>query len=334
MRVVFFHRHLAFGFSIQHVFNTVEREIRESEENVEITDVYMPSQRSLPWDLIKNGFYTFRHRNRTGVNHISGQIHDVILGLIGCKTVLTVHDLVFIDNVKNPIKRFYKWLFWLYFPVKLADKITCISNKTKQNILMNIQTDKLVVIHNPIDPLFKYVPKTFNAEKPVILHIGTGWNKNLKRTIQALNGLSCHLRIIGKLSDEVIDLLQKHQINYSNGYQLTDEEIRKEYINCDIVNFPSEYEGFGMPIIEGQKTGRVVITSQIEPLIEVSGNAVQYVNPYSITSIREGYTKLIKDADYRKELIERGLKNTDRFDITNIAKQYLSVYKEVMRGDF
>jgi len=289
----------------------------------------MPSPFSMPWDIIRNSIFTFKHRNTKGINHISGHIHDVILGLIGCKTVLTIHDLVFIDNVRNPIKRFYKWLFWLYIPIKLANKVTCISNETKRKVLEHIKTDKITVIYNPIDPTFKYVPKTFSKECPIILHIGTFWNKNLERTIQALEGINCHLRIIGEIDNRISQLLQEKNIKFSNAKNLSDEEIRQEYINCDIVNFPSIYEGFGMPVIEGQQTGRIVITSAIEPIKEIAGKAVIFVNPTNIQSIHDAYIKAIEDDKFRNEIIQKGLKNAQRFQVLDIAKQYLELYQSL-----
>jgi glycosyltransferase involved in cell wall biosynthesis len=332
MKITYFHRHTALGFSIQHVFSNIITGIENANSHNILKNVEMPLRGSMPWDVVVNVFFTFKNRNKTGVNHISGHIHDVVLGLIGCKTVITIHDLVFIDNVKNPIKRFYKWVFWLYLPVKFADKITCISQKTKENILQHIKTDKLVVIHNPIDPAYQFSPKIFNVEKPVILHIGTGWNKNLRRTIEALKDIPCHLRIIGKLSEEIVSVLTEYKIEYSNAFQLSDEEIRQEYKNCDIVNFPSEYEGFGMPVIEGQKTGRVVLTSHIEPIIEIAGDAVHFVNPKEVESIRDGYLKIISDAEYRNGLILKGLVNTKRFELSHIVEQYMKVYEELEKN--
>lgn len=291
----------------------------------------MLSQNSMPWDILKNSWFTYKNRNKTGINHITGHIHDVILGLIGCKVVLTIHDLVFLDNAKNPIKRFYKWLFWLYLPIKLSDKVVCISNHTKENVLKYVNAKNLSVIHNPIDPQFEFSSKEFNSEKPVILHIGTGWNKNLHRVIEALSNVSCHLRIIGILSQSQKTLLLKAKIDYSNISGLTDQEIQTEYKSCDIVSFPSEYEGFGMPIIEGQKTGRIVVTSKIEPLIEVSGDAVVYVNPASVASIRKAFLKTIADDLFRNEKISSGLANVNRFEVQKISERYLNLYKNILK---
>ena len=311
------------------VFRTL---LQEMERKVQIEVYDMPNRGSMPWDVHKNCWFTFKRRGKNAIHHVTGHIHDVLMALIGVKTVLTVHDLVFLDNVKNPIKRCYKWLFWLYLPLKIADKVVCISNQTKRNILSKIKTDKLVVIHNAVDPIFTHSEKPFNQEKPVILHIGTGWNKNLDKTIEALEGVTCHLRVIGKLNEIQVKLLKAYKIEYSNVCDISDEDIRQEYINCDIVNFPSVYEGFGMPVIEGQQTGRVVVASRIEPIIEVAGDAVAYVNPTDVDSICKAYGKVLADAAYRKDLIEKGLENAQRFSVKNIAQQYVELYQNLAKA--
>ncbi|WP_282074642.1 glycosyltransferase family 4 protein [Maribacter aquivivus] len=328
MKIQYFFRHPLVGPSIHRVFRTIITEISKTQETL-IIDIQ--NKGSMPWDVVSNNLFILKKRKKNTIHHVTGHIHDVLMALIGVKTVLTIHDLVFLENVRNPIKYFYKWLFWLYLPVKIADEVVCISNKTKEAILKKMKIDKLTVIYNAIDPIFKHVAKPFNNIKPVVLHIGTGWNKNLERTIIALENIPCHLRIIGKLNDNQLKLLDNHKIDFSNQCNLTDENIKDEYIKCDIVNFPSEYEGFGMPVIEGHKTGRVVVTSKIEPIIEVSANAVAYVDPNNIESIRLAYLKVIEDTDYRNSLIDLGIENAKRFSVETIAKQYLDLYQNLSK---
>ncbi|WP_282162212.1 glycosyltransferase family 4 protein [Ulvibacterium marinum] len=326
MKINYFFRHPRVGHSIHRVFRTL---IHELDKSLGIYIYEVPYTGSMPYDVVRNTVFVYKKRDKKAIHHITGHIHDVLLALIGMKTILTVHDLVFLDNVKNPIKRLYKWLFWLYLPIKIADKVVCISNQTKLNVLSKIKTDKLVVIYNAIDPIFKYVEKPFNLKKPIILHIGTGWNKNLGRTIEALSGIPCHLRIIGGLQESQKTLLKKYKIEYSNQCNLTDEAVRDEYRNCDIVNFPSLYEGFGMPVIEGQKTGRVVVTSKIEPLIEVAAGAAAFVNPDDVHSMRKAYLSIIDDEAYRTLLIRKGLENAKRFSAAKIAREYLELYQNL-----
>jgi glycosyltransferase involved in cell wall biosynthesis len=165
-----------------------------------------------------------------------------------------------------------------------------------------------------------------------VLHIGTRPNKNLERVIEALEGIKCHLRIIGKLTSEQEKLLSEKKIKYSNGINLTDEEILNEYILCDIVSFPSLYEGFGMPVIEAQAVGRVVLGAEIEPLIEISNRAMCFVNPYDSESIRKGFKELISSQYYRNNLIEKGLENVDKFKTDAIANQYYKIYKSIAQS--
>ncbi|WP_282164928.1 glycosyltransferase family 4 protein [Cellulophaga baltica] len=327
MKIKYYFRHPKVGHSIHRVFRTLLQEIKKKDD-IEIIE--MPYKGSMPWDVIKNNLFVYKKKDKKSIHHVTGHIHDVLLALIGVKTVLTIHDLVFLDNVKNPFKKFYKWLFWLYLPIKIADRVVCISNQTKNNILTKISTKKLVVIYNPIDPIFQFKEKKFNKKKPVILHIGTDWNKNLDNTIEALAGVKCHLRIIGKLKDHHLESLEKFQVEYSNASNLSDIEIKDEYVNCDIVNFPSIYEGFGMPIIEGQRTGRIVLTSNLEPLIEVSSNSAILVDPFDINSIKNSYLKIIEDDKYREEIIKRGLENTKRFTVEKIALQYQNIYRQIL----
>ena len=95
------------------------------------------------------------------------------------------------------------------------------------------------------------------------------------------------------------------------------------------MNFPSIYEGFGMPIIEGQTIGRVVITSDISPMKDVAGNGALLVNPFSVESIREAYLQIINDKDLRSRIIEKGKENAQKYAVEKIAKQYVKIYKTI-----
>jgi glycosyltransferase involved in cell wall biosynthesis len=45
------------------------------------------------------------------------------------------------------------------------------------------------------------------------------------------------------------------------------------YRQADLLCFPSTYEGFGLPILEAQATGRPVVTSDLGAMKEVAGNS-------------------------------------------------------------
>lgn len=324
MNIQFINRNIKAGFSFAKVFNPIMDYLSK---NNDVEEFEVPEYRGMPWHSLKNIWFVHRHIKKGRIHHVTG-LTELALGCWHKKTVITFHDANFMVNTKNPISKFVKYLLRIYLPIKASDCVTCISETTKSEILKYVNTN-IHVVYNPLDPYYVFSQKDFNESKPRVLHIGTGWNKNLHNTIKALSLIQCHLRIIGKLSEIDINLLKDNKIEYSNVYNISDEEILQEYQECDIINFPSIYEGFGMPIIEGQAIGRCVITSNIEPMIEIAGEGAIFVNPKSVESIRLAYKKIISNPELRKSIIEKGKRNTERFKLEKICNDYMSLYKQL-----
>jgi glycosyltransferase involved in cell wall biosynthesis len=97
-----------------------------------------------------------------------------------------------------------------------------------------------------------------------------------------------------------------------------------------MVVFASTYEGFGLPIVEANATGRPVITSNICSMPEIAGSAACFVDPSDCSSIRQGILRVMNDDGYRADLIGRGLENVKRFRADTIAAQYAALYQEVL----
>lgn len=326
MRVLYIYRHPDMGYAIRRVFKPIEEEMKKY---AEVDSVYLPMPNYSLRGLWKNicAARKAARKKHYDIVHITGVEHYLIPFLHGQKVVETVHDLGSLSVKGNQIRSFIKNRLFIS-SLKGADYITFISQKTcdECNHKVCLDKDKQIVIGNPVDTKFKYVYKRFNQEQPVILHIGTKNNKNLHNTILALKGINCHLRIIGKLSEQDKKELAQNKIVYSNDCDLSDEEIRLEYINCDIVNFPSLYEGFGMPIIEGQAVGRLLVTSNISPMNQVAGDGAMFVNPENVDSIRDAYLCLFADSRLRETQIEKGMKNVKCYNVENIALQYYNLY--------
>lgn len=264
------------------------------------------------------------------VNHITGDVHYLAIGLNAQRTILTVHDAALLDRLTGLRRRVYKF-FWFDWPMRRSAMVSVISEATRVHLLKNVDVspDKIRVVPDCISEAFEYTPKPFPSEAPRILQIGTKKNKNIERVAQSLNGLQCELRIIGILTDLQKAALDEAGVTYSNVYNLSEEALVAEYISCDLLIFASLIEGFGMPIIEAQAVGRPVVTSNCSSMPEVAGEGACFVNPNSVQSIREGIERVIQHKRYREDLISKGLVNAARFTPQRIAEQYAVLYREI-----
>lgn len=310
------------GFSVGKVFRPIEKEMAKY---AQVNSLELPIANYSLKGLWKNVSFLRNHlkTHQYDAVLITGTENYLLPFISSAKKVVVVHDVKSFFNNVSGVRKKIKELMFIKVLGK-ADKIVSISEQTEKEL--KDYGFRSCVIYDPVSPTFTYVEKVPNKECPIVLHIGTNPNKNLHNTILALKGLKCFLRIVGMLSSEDIKLLHDNEIEYFSRSNISDEELLEEYRSCDIVNFPSLYEGFGMPIIEGQATGRVVVTSKISPMKDVAGGASVLVDPHDVLSIRKGYLEAINEGD---KYIEKGLKNVKRFTVPFITSQYFNLIKEL-----
>jgi glycosyltransferase involved in cell wall biosynthesis len=262
------------------------------------------------------------------INHIVDDINYATFFLKKEKTILTIHDLMRLNVSSGIRKSIFVW-FWLKLPISRAVMITSVSQTTKNEILkyVHCSPDKIRVIHNCISPAFKPVKKEFNKQRPVLLQVGVRENKNFHRVIMAIEGIPCKLKIIGEPLEDTLYLLKKCGIDFDYKSAISEAEVVRHYIECDVLVFASLYEGFGLPIIEANTVERVVVASNV--LSEAANDAACFVDPLDIASIRAGILRVIEDSGYRESLIEAGRRNRERFNAQYISNQYAELYQEI-----
>lgn len=327
VKVVFLQRKpRKFGnFSVEFVFDSVRRNLPEDIEGIQ----HVVKYESIGlWKRLyitaEAAFY------QADVNHVTGEVNFLTLFLKKKKTMLTFLDLIFMKNPSKLARTVLK-LFWITLPIKRAGVIITISQATKDELLKftSCDPDKIKVIYVPISNDFVPVPKKFNKEKPVILQLGCALNKNIDRLIEAIKDIPCHLEIVGNLSDDLKQKLKDYNISHNISWNLTDAEIKQKYAESDIVTLISTYEGFGMPIVEANATGRVAISANILSMPEAAGDAAHLVDPFDVEAMRQGFLKIIEDDEYREDLIKKGFKNRERFREEKIANDYCEEYRKI-----
>ena len=330
MRVTFYQRkpYLKNNFSIERVFDDIRKALPN---NIKYKIAISSYDSRGIWARVYNIIEAAFHQG--DVNHITGDVHFLAFLFKKRRTVLSIMDCGNLEELKG-FNKFLFFLFWFWIPEKRVSLISVISDATKKELLryLNCNPDKIKVIYCPVSDIFKPAPKVFNIKKPALLQIGVTKNKNIERLAEALKGVHCHLRIIGKLSQEQISVLKAYNIDYLAVANISDMELVEQYQQSDMVVFVSTYEGFGLPIIEANAMGRPVVTSNILSMPEVAGDAACLVNPFDVSSIRAGILSVIQDESYREKLIKNGFKNVERFRPHAIAYQYVELYKELFRN--
>jgi len=267
---------------------------------------------------------------QSAVNHITGDVHYLAFALDKKRTVLTILDCVLLERLTG-VKRVVGKFLYFSGPVARCQFVTTISEASKREIIRHTgcPEEKIRVIYVPLVINHAPDPKPFNINCPLILMIGSAWNKNLENQLKALDGIICKVKLIGKPNQEVINLARSLKIDFEVHSGISDEEVVQNYHDCDLVMFASIYEGFGMPIVEANLIGRPVITSNISSMPEVAADAACLVDPHSVESIRLGVLRILSEEDYRSSLVEAGYQNAKRFGVDRIAEQYAELYREV-----
>jgi glycosyltransferase involved in cell wall biosynthesis len=288
--------------------------------------VVLPEYDNTLLGIIKNIKYA--RKNQGDINHIFYPGGNYLVYFLKGLTIITWHDVGTLLKASSILKRILVKIFWIVLPSMIVKRITCVSGYTAAELagFCPQQKKKIIVIHNPYNEKLVYAQKDFNEIYPVILHIGTVRRKNILRVITALQNIECKLIIVGSMSEEILACLQKNDTDYTAYTDISFNKIIELYRVCDIVSFPSLYEGFGMPLIEANVIGRVILTSRVASIPEIARDSACFVNPNSIQSIRTGFLKIISDDKYRRSLIKCGLINAKRFTLDNIVSQYERIY--------
>lgn len=301
------------------------------------------------WTQLKLWFNSLR--NKDDILFIPAGMIPIIPFRLS-RLITTIHDVCFLDYPEYYSK---KELFIQKLAFKLgmlfSNKIITVSEFTKQKILenFNCKESKIIVTHlgyNDLvykkinnDIVFERLRKKYNLPENFVLYIGRiEEKKNILNQIKAFNNFS------KKYPDYKFVLIGKQGFGYNKikteifKNNLEDDIIELGYIETDevvaIINmakvfmFVSNYEGFGLPILEAMACGVPVITSNTTSLPEIAGNAALYAEPNNTIKITENLFNIIENKDgIRYELIENGYKNIKKFTWNECANKTLLAFK-------
>ncbi|MBI2798442.1 glycosyltransferase family 4 protein [Candidatus Saccharibacteria bacterium] len=246
-------------------------------------------------------------------------------------------------------KLYFKNLEYYY----KATKIVSISNASKRDLIKfdgRIKPTKVSTIYLAADSLPKQDPATktllkkANVAKKFLLYVGgADYRKGVNTVIPELNKLltenDLNLLLVG--NEFVHTELKETRAVLGNIKKLTnpnsvkrigfvsDAQLNWLYHHAEAFLFPSQYEGFGLPILEAMQAGCPVIAYNNSSIPEVAGSAT--ILAENNKEFVDGVTRVLKDAAFRRQLIAQGHEQVKKFSWQNTARQTLQVLESVGR---
>ncbi|MFI5305677.1 MAG: glycosyltransferase family 4 protein [Nitrospiria bacterium] len=223
----------------------------------------------------------------------------------------SLEDIVNLFGVsKDRVSAIYNGVDRSFFPDRNGEAFLKIKEKYR------IKKDQYILFTGTVEPRknVNTLLKAFSRSKvlregfSLVLAGGKGWkNENIQSLIQN-EGIENELSITGYVAKE---------------------ELRVLYSFSSCFVFPSVYEGFGMPLLEAMACGAPVVCSNTSSLPEVAGDAAIMVDPFDYEGFSMAIEKIIKDKEFRMNLIRNGLKRVKSFTWEETARQTLQLYEKI-----
>jgi glycosyltransferase involved in cell wall biosynthesis len=272
----------------------------------------------------------------------------------GTRTLLTVHDLSFIRDPESAVPVLRAYLNRVVpRSVARADHVLADSHATRDDLiaLFGAAPGKISVLYSGVSAAFQPVrdPAALATVRqryrlgsaPFVLAVGTIQpRKNYARLIEAV---ACQpdptLRLVivggkGWLYDAVFSQVirsgMQDRVTFA-GFA-ADEDLPALYSAARVVAYPSTYEGFGLPILEGCACGTPVVTSTVSCMPEVAGDAALLANPLEVDDLAAALHRAATDEALRASLIARGHTRARAFTWPRAARQLLDTYTALAAG--
>lgn len=272
----------------------------------------------------------------------------------GTKVVATVHDLatLHMDNKYDAARMFFNRKI-VPSLIRRADHIITVSHFTANDLvtLIGYPRERITVIYSgihrqayqpvPHDECRTLLKTKYGLEAPFVVFVSRVEHpaKNHLRLIQAFEQLKTRsvsdLKLVLVGADwngaEIVKAYAARSpvakdILFTGFTPLSD--IRYFYSACEVMVYPSLFEGFGFPIIEAMACGASVICSNTSSMKEIAGDWVPTFDPLNVEAMSAALEHALRTGK-TETIVARGIAYAETFKWEETAKQVLSVYQAV-----
>lgn len=255
------------------------------------------------------------------------------------KNVCTVHDFICMNQYQGLLKAvsFYQ----IKKAALKASGIICISESTRRDLLNYIpeaNSKQIEIIHQGYDDSSYIYDPNLKRENAVCF-IGNRKSayKNFELAVKAVAKVpQVELRIIGaSLNDDERNLLDEMiPGRFTNYVYPSASEVSNIFNRSIALLYLSEYEGFGIPVLESMASGLPVIGLNISSIPEVAGDAALLLKESNVDDVVDSINSLLSESCLFKQKVSQGLKRVLDFSWSKTAAKTLDYYKYIYGSNY
>jgi glycosyltransferase involved in cell wall biosynthesis len=274
--------------------------------------------------------------------------------IAGKKLVLTIHDLI-PDLFPETVSFAFRWQFrlWLARSLKLADRVICVSQTTRRDLLrrFSVEDERVSVIHNGVDHVdsiphpdaagISYL-KSLALPPQYVLYAGAlDLRKDVDTLLEAVErlhrgGKAITLVIAGQEWFGAARLAKRIARMRGEGMDLRNLGYQSAPVFYELMRratlfvFPSRYEGFGLPPLEAMRLGVPTVVAAAGALSEICGDAAVQIQGGDAEALAASIDRLLDVPGEREALSLAGRERSERFSWDAAAEQTVAVYRAVL----
>lgn len=229
------------------------------------------------------------------------------------KNITTIHDLTYHFYRRGLAKAVHLWEEER--AIRHSAAVICVSEHTKRDVLNAypwLNEKQVHVVYNGVGEEFFPIPSV--KKQGYLLYVGGGKAAYKRLDVARMVAQQTGLPLLQVASPDI-----------------TREQLNRYYNEALCLLYPSDYEGFGLPILEAQKAGCPVIaqrTSSIPEVIGPNGLLVQHDTPERMA---QEMTAIVHQLISRptQAIIADGIQNAKRFSWDKTYQQTRQVYEDI-----
>ncbi len=258
------------------------------------------------------------------------------VSLLRIPAVAIVYDMIAFEPRMRPNRRSVVIeRLTLSGAVHSARGLICISQSTRAALVARFPAASSKAVIAPLGVSSSLLEPEIGAAEGLptpgfVLAVGTlEPRKNLPRLVEAYAALPARLRtahqlvVVGPLGWQTgpiraaLDSLGDGCVALGH---VSDARLAELYRRCALFCYPSLGEGFGLPVLEAMAAGAAVVTSRTSSLPEVGGDAVEYLDPESVSDITTAIERVLGSSELRASLSTRARARAREFTWARTAE--------------